>query len=289
MTNQAHDVTGMEELQPHQAALTGVCLTIPQEYQQISCKAVDLCPDPRHGQSNWPEMISYELKKEDDQPIVAYRGNSRWIRQAKQPGKQNEIDMAGNLRHKGVYIITGGLGGIGLSLASHLAETVQAKLVLLSRTGLPDKLRANDDAIKKLKAVEELEKAGAEVLVLQADISDEAELQKALQTAESRFGQAIHGVIHAAGIPDGKVIHARTLDDERQMAKAKITGTALLRKALKNKQPDFFFICSSLVSFLGAGAKSATLHQTHSWTAMLTHAEKKAKTWCRLTGTVGNK
>lgn len=46
VTNQAHDVTGMEDLQPHQAALTGVCLTIPQEYQQISCKAVDLCPDP---------------------------------------------------------------------------------------------------------------------------------------------------------------------------------------------------------------------------------------------------
>ncbi|MCY7979658.1 type I polyketide synthase [Bacillus inaquosorum] len=255
VTNQAHDVTGMEDLQPHQAALTGVCLTIPQEYKQISCKAVDLCPDPRLGQSSWPEMISYELKKEDDQPIVAYRGNSRWIRQAKQPGKQDEIDMAGNLRHKGVYIITGGLGGIGLSLASHLAETVQAKLVLLSRTGLPDKLRENDDTAKKLKAVEELEKAGAEVLVLQADISDEAELQKALQTVESRFGQAIHGVIHAAGIPDGKVIHARTPDDERHMAKAKITGTALLRKALRNKQPDFFFICSSLVSFLGAGGQ----------------------------------
>ncbi|WP_343311472.1 type I polyketide synthase [Bacillus atrophaeus] len=257
VTNQAHDVTGMEDLQPHQAALTGVCLTIPQEYKQISCKTVDLCPHPRHGQSGWAEIISYELTKEDDQPVVAYRGNSRWIRRAKQAVKQDEMDMTDNLRYKGVYFITGGLGGIGLSLASYLAEKVQAKLVLLSRTSLQDMEVAENGTAesRKLKAVAELEKLGSEVLVLQADVSDEAELQNALQKAKYRFGQDIHGVIHAAGVPDGKVIQARTPDDEWHMAKAKIAGTALLRKAFRDKQPDFFLLCSSLVSFLGAGGQ----------------------------------
>ncbi|KAA6447680.1 type I polyketide synthase [Bacillus swezeyi] len=262
ITNQGHDVTGAETLQPGQAALTGVCLTIPQEYKHIRCRNIDLCLDQDDvDDGDWPLFISYELTKEDDEPVVAYRGKSRWVRRAKQVIKPDDAPLDSKLKQNGVYLITGGLGGMGLTLATHLAEKVQAKLVLISRTPVPKRelwpqAAAEETAqAAKIQKLRELEKLGAELLILQADVSEEAELQKALQEAADRFGSDINGVIHSAGTADGKVIQARTSADERDMIKAKITGTTVLRKALQNRTTDFFMLCSSLVSFLGAGGQ----------------------------------
>ncbi|MFP3394581.1 hypothetical protein SB782_38055, partial [Brevibacillus sp. SIMBA_076] len=76
VTSQAHDVIGIEKVDPLQATLTGLALTIPQEYQHIECQHIDLCQDTK---ANWPLFLSYEIAMHDQEAVVAYRVSSRWI------------------------------------------------------------------------------------------------------------------------------------------------------------------------------------------------------------------
>lgn len=259
VTNQAHDVIGMEKVNPLQATCTGLALTIPQEYQHIACQHVDLCQETK---ADWPLFLSYEIAMHDQEAVVAYRGNSRWGRKASSTPLSKKESSTQPFRTHGIYLLTGGMGGIGFTLAQHLAETYQAKLVFLSRSQIRerpawDELRDADgkeaETVKKLMTLEEL---GADVLTIHGDVSDKDAVQKAVELAHTTFGD-LHGVIHAAGEADGKIIQARTADDEIRMCQAKINGTYVLDEALKNETLDFFLLCSSLVSFLGAAGQVA--------------------------------
>ncbi|MEH7633894.1 type I polyketide synthase [Bacillus pumilus] len=259
VTNQAHDVIGMEKVNPLQATCTGLALTIPQEYQHIACQHVDLCQETK---ADWPLFLSYEVAMHDQEAVVAYRGSSRWVRKASSTPLSKEKSSAQPFRTHGIYLLTGGMGGIGFTLAQHLAETYQAKLVFLSRSQIRerpawDELRDADgkeaETVKKLMTLEEL---GADVLTIHGDVSDKDAVQKAVELAHTTFGD-LHGVIHAAGEADGKIIQARTADDEIRMCQAKINGTYVLDEALKDETLDFFLLCSSLVSFLGAAGQVA--------------------------------
>ncbi|RAU04325.1 polyketide synthase [Bacillus pumilus] len=259
VTNQAHDVIGMEKVNPLQATCTGLALTIPQEYQHIACQHVDLCQETK---ADWPLFLSYEVAMHDQEAVVAYRGNSRWVRKASSTPLSKEESSTQPFRTHGVYLLTGGMGGIGFTLAQHLAETYQAKLVFLSRSQIRERsawgeLRDADgkeaETVKKLMVLEEL---GADVQTVHGDVSDKDAVQKAIQLAHTSFGD-LHGVIHAAGEADGKIIQARTADDEIHMCQAKINGTYVLDEALKDETLDFFLLCSSLVSFLGAAGQVA--------------------------------
>ncbi|MFX0111904.1 type I polyketide synthase [Bacillus pumilus] len=259
VTNQAHDVIGMEKVNPLQATCTGLALTIPQEYQHIACQHVDLCQETK---ADWPLFLSYEVAMHDQEAVVAYRGNSRWVRKASSTPLSKEESSTQPIRTHGVYLLTGGMGGIGFTLAQHLAETYQAKLVFLSRSQIRERsawheLRDADgkeaETVKKLMTLEEL---GADVLTVHGDVSDKDAVQKAIQLAHTSFGD-LHGVIHAAGEADGKIIQARTADDEIRMCLPKINGTYVLDETLKDETLDFFLLCSSLVSFLGAAGQVA--------------------------------
>ncbi|MFX0571926.1 SDR family NAD(P)-dependent oxidoreductase [Bacillus pumilus] len=259
VTNQAHDVIGMEKVNPIQATCTGLALTIPQEYQHIACQHIDLCQETK---ADWPLFLSYEVAMHDQDAVVAYRGNSRWGRKASSTPLSKEESSTQPIRTHGVYLLTGGMGGIGFTLAQHLAETYQAKLVFLSRSQIRERsawheLRDADgkeaETVKKLMTLEEL---GADVQTVHGDVSDKDAVQKAVELAHTSFGD-LHGVIHAAGEADGKIIQARTADDEIRMCQAKINGTYVLDEALKDETLDFFLLCSSLVSFLGAAGQVA--------------------------------
>jgi NAD(P)-dependent dehydrogenase (short-subunit alcohol dehydrogenase family)/acyl carrier protein len=164
------------------------------------------------------------------------------------------------LREQGVYLITGGLGGIGLTLAEYLAETVQARLVLVSRTSLPDRAdwadleaaRPQDNHVAgTVRLLRKLEALGSEVLVITADTTDAGQMQTALDRVKERFG-ALHGVIHAAGVPGGGLIQLKTPEMVRAVQAPKLEGVMVLDSVLEGHKLDFFVLCSSLTSVLGA-------------------------------------
>ncbi|PZM62999.1 type I polyketide synthase [Paenibacillus dendritiformis] len=245
VTSYMQEVTGDERLQPEQAAAIGACLVIPQEYGHVRCRSIDIADSLRQSeperQQALAERLHAEIAAPSDDLFVAYRGAHRWVQKyARLPAP-----AAGTgLRKHGVYLITGGLGGIGLTLAEHLAKTVQAKLILVGRSGM------DGEGAAKRGALDELERYGSEVLVCKADVSDEARMKQVAAEALSRFG-AIHGVIHAAGISDGALIQRRTRETDERALAAKVNGTRVLDRVLAGMGLDFLVLCSSLTTALG--------------------------------------
>lgn len=151
-------------------------------------------------------------------------------------------DRPARLRERGVYLITGGLGGVGLALARHLARTVRARLVLCGRTAADSRAAAGLTA--------ELTALGAEVAVVGADVTDAGDVRAAVDHALSRFG-TLHGVVHAAGVLRDGLIAGKSAADVRAVLAAKVTGTRLLYGATRDLGLDFLVLCSSTAAAWG--------------------------------------
>ncbi|MFG6449091.1 SDR family NAD(P)-dependent oxidoreductase [Roseateles sp. BYS180W] len=239
------DVTGAEVLRPEKATLHGPCKVIPQEYPQLACRLIDIVAPAARSDAEraLARQIALEIEGGTGVELVAYRGAHRWIRDYEpllgHPGNDSGGDVP--LRKHGVYLITGGLGGIGLAFARHLALNWQARLVLVGRGAPDDAQRAELSAF---------EAAGAEVLALQADVADERGLRETLAVARAHFG-AIDGAIHAAGVAGGGRIAQRDRAAIERVLAPKLDGTLNLLDALGDDAADFVLLCSSLTAATG--------------------------------------
>jgi acyl transferase domain-containing protein/acyl carrier protein len=254
VTSNVYDVTGDETLHPAKATVVGLCKVIPQEFPHITCQHIDTV-----GTAD--AYLLAELLNAPDEPVVAYRGNSRRV-QTFEPTRVEALPATPRLRQNGVYLITGGLGGLGLLLSNYLARTTQARLVLTGRSGMPSRetwdawLASHDEADRlsqRIRSVRALEAAGAEVLVLKADVTDRAQMQQALELTQEHFG-ALHGVIHAAGVVDSSAF--THLNDSGRTAceqhiQPKVYGTLALQEVLQGRTLDFCMLMSSISAMLG--------------------------------------
>ncbi|MFP2925792.1 beta-ketoacyl synthase N-terminal-like domain-containing protein [Pyxidicoccus sp. 3LG] len=262
VANHVAEVLGDEALHPVKSALLGACKVIPQEYMGLWSRCVDVVlPAPgRLGELAGP--LLHELRQPEGGVLVAYRGRHRF-EQATQPFRM-EVPEDGKARLKegGVYLLAGGLGGIGLCLAGHLARTVRAKLVLTGRSPFPTREQwgtwlaeheGSDATSQRIHQLREMERQGAQVHVEQADVADLARMRAVVHEALRRFGR-IDGVIQAAGVLDeGGLIQGRTPDSLRPYLSARVHGTLVLQRVLEGQPLDFFLLCSTL---------GTELHQT---------------------------
>lgn len=240
VANHLYDITGDESLCPEKATVLGSCKVIPQEYPHLSCRQVDVVL-PASGTENLAVQLIAELTTSDD-AIVAYRGNHRWVQTFEAIALEKAVSSKTRLRQGGVYLITGGMGGIGLVLAEYLAQTVQAKLILVGRSAPLAK--------EKIQKLQQLEALGVEVLVLTADVANYQQMHSAIAQSLERFGE-IHGVIHAAGIAGAGMIQLKTPEIAKSVFAPKLKGTLVLNDVLKDVKLDFLVLCSSLSSILG--------------------------------------
>ncbi|MDF5730142.1 MAG: SDR family NAD(P)-dependent oxidoreductase [Rhizonema sp. PD38] len=263
ISNNVQEVIGVEVLFPEKATILGPIKVISQEYPNISCSHIDVIV-PESGSSQEQKIIDQlleEIKAKSADQAIAYRGFHRWT-QTFEPIQLDESQEV-RLRKGGVYLITGGLGGIGLVLAEHLAETLQAKLILIGRSAFPPPeeweqwLSTHDDQdsiSRKIRKIQELEKLGAEVLVIIADVANQQQMQIAIARTKKRFG-VIHGVIHAAGNIGEmtfRTIEQTSYIECEQQFKPKINGLLVLKKVLQEeKELEFCLLLSSLSSVLG--------------------------------------
>ena len=141
VSNHLFDVTGEEKLRPEKATILGPCKTIPQEYPNIACLLIDL--GGLENGTNQPigmtDRLLAEIMAESANALVAYRRKRRWVQTFEALPLTVPLNGQPRLRDGGVYLITGGLGGIGLTLAEYLAQTAGAKLVLVGRSSFPDR------------------------------------------------------------------------------------------------------------------------------------------------------
>jgi acyl transferase domain-containing protein len=241
VSNNLQEVTGEETLCPEKATLLGPCRVITQEYQNIVCRSVDvIVPERTHQREVLVDSLLEEFGGDSPDRVIAYRGRHRWVQDFEQIQFDETDEIPGKLRERGVYLITGGMGGMGLELAQYLAGAVRARLVLVGRTPL-----AADDG--KIRAIED---AGGEVLLAAADVTDETRIREVVAEARERFGE-FNGVIHAAGVPGAGIIQIKTPAMAANVLAAKVTGTRVLERVLEGVQLDFFVMCSSRSAILG--------------------------------------
>ncbi|MGD1807090.1 SDR family NAD(P)-dependent oxidoreductase [Dapis sp. BLCC M126] len=265
VSNNMQDVTGNEILSPEKSTILGPVKVISQEYFNFSCRCIDVAlPDIGSKQEKiLIEHLITELTATSSAQIIAYRGKSRWVENFELfPLKSQTKSPQQKLKEQGVYLITGGLGGIGIVLAEFLAKTVQAKLILIGRSTFPERdnwsewVKSHDeqDSIsQKIQKLQEFETYGAEVLVLSADVSDFQKMELVIEKAEKKFGK-INGVIHAAGMVTGNSINAIQNIGKAECQPqfmSKIYGTLVLGKLLKDREIDFCLLMSSISSILG--------------------------------------
>ena len=127
------EVTGDESIRAEKATLVGPCRVIPLEYPHVQCRSIDLA----HPGAHTVTMLLNELASGAADAFVAYRNGYRWTPAQLRAPLAPVDDVPRRLRRGGVYLVTGGLGGIGLALAGYLADACVAKLVLVTRSGLP--------------------------------------------------------------------------------------------------------------------------------------------------------
>jgi len=258
VTNNLHDVSG-EEFYPEKATVLGLCKVIPQEYLNITCRSVDVVVPAETRQEHLIDQLMAELTIESSDLVVAYRGNYRWVQTFEPVRLEAPLSSRTRLRSGGIYLIAGGLGGIGLILAEYLAQTVQARLVLIGRSNFPERDSwsqwlathdEQDDVSRKIRKVQALEALGAEILVVSADVANQEQMQAVITQTYERFG-ALHGVIHAAGVREINTIQEISRTECERQFQPKVNGLFVLEKVLQGRELDFCLLVSSLSSVLG--------------------------------------
>lgn len=261
IANNIHEVSGTEQLYPEHSTILGPCKVIPQEYTNISCRVIDIelteQPNPR-----LMTQLKEELYLPGAEPVVCLRGGKRWVKYYEQVRLEKKEGASSKLKQNGVYVITGGTGGIGLELAAHLAKTRKAKLALIHRSFFPKRedwekwlsSHSEEDSISmKIHKLLDVEKFAGGLVLEQADVSDIEKMSEAVKRIEEKF-EHINGVVHAAGTLSNDAFHSVTetgKQQSEQQFKAKLYGTVVLDQIFKEKELDFCLLMSSISSVLG--------------------------------------
>ncbi|MDX2939092.1 type I polyketide synthase [Streptomyces ipomoeae] len=278
VTGGSYQVTGDDKVAPVQALVTGPVKTIPLEYPRISVRHLDLAAVPsRAALPRAVAAVARECAGPGARPggplTVALRGGRRWVPSYERVDASAEPDPETLLRRQGVYLITGGLGGIGTALAERLAADCAARLVLVGRTGLParddwDDLLADPatapELARRIRSVRDLEAAGAEVMVAAADLARRDEVDKVVKRTLGRFGR-IDGVFHAAGLPGEGLMALKSPEAVARVLTPKTDGTEALLAALEGQSPDFVVLFSSITAVTGGGPGQADYCSANAW------------------------
>jgi len=266
VSNCLQSVSGLEEIHAEKATLLGACRVVPMEYPNLAVRSVDI---------EWPgldtvEQIIAEAAVQAPPQVVAYRGPRRWVEAFESIALPSTTNA--HLREGGVYLITGGLGGIGLTLANYIANESRSLLVLVGR-------HRPDEKSPKWKQIAAIEQAGSEVMVCEADVAKAEDMREVFEQVKLRFGP-LNGVIHAAGIASHGLIAERSTAAIEQVLAPKIAGTLVLHELLRDSQLDFFVCCSSLASILG-GISQCDYSAANAF--LDAYAQREAKRRDRLT------
>jgi acyl transferase domain-containing protein/acyl carrier protein len=252
------EVSGEDRIEPGKALLLGPSILISRELKGVDCRSVDLAAPTRLPERELAVRLLQEALTETDDQQVAWRGLKRWAWSYSNVPIELSAKKPAVLKEGGTYLITGGLGGIGLTTAEELMKTCRANLVLISRTPVPDRaewpaILASDNGdgavrgrIERLLALESL---GGAVMVSSCDVSHEDALRGVVAEATERFGR-IDGVFHSAGVAGGSMLAVRTREAASRVLAPKVAGTLALHRVLGD-EADFMVLFSSITSVVG--------------------------------------
>lgn len=231
-----------EEVSLAQAPLWGFARTLAVEHPELGCTRIDLSPAPT---SDEVLVLGRELRAADGEVEVALRPEGRYVARLSRSTILSAVDKA-PVRADASYLITGGLGGLGLSVARWLVEQGARSLILVGRRDPSEDARAR---------LAELDRAGVSVLVVRADVSRREDVAAVMADLDAH-APPLAGVVHAAGVIQDRTILEL---DEPQFLRAlepKVFGAWNLHTATEARPLDFFVLYSSAASILGSAGQA---------------------------------
>jgi acyl transferase domain-containing protein/acyl-CoA synthetase (AMP-forming)/AMP-acid ligase II/acyl carrier protein len=231
---------GAGDVSVAQAPLLGLGRVIAMEHPELRCARLDLDPTPPAGEV---EALLAELLADDREEEVALRAAGRRVaRLVRRPPPAPAGPPAG-IRADGAYLVTGGLGGLGSSVAGWLARHGAGHLVLVGRSGAA--------TVAQQAAVAALQAGGTRVTVVRADVADRAQVARLLADLAAS-GTPLRGIVHAAGLLDGGMLLQQAPARLRAVMAPKVLGALHLDALTRDLPLDFFVLYASVSGLLGS-------------------------------------
>jgi polyketide synthase PksN len=251
---------------PIESAVVGFFKTLTLENPRYLAKVVDVQRGPEDSGELPPSLIAgliwNELHDQDwTEHEIRYRRHGEGNRQeharyisglVSNPPVGRKLSTL-PLKQQGVYVITGGLGGLGFIFAEYLARNFEAKLVLVGRSGPKP---GHEERLSRLRD------CGGEVLVLKADVSQLEDMEMVVGEAKTRFLE-INGVIHAAGMNRDAFILKKTKEEMDAVLAPKVYGAINVDLATSGENLDLFVLFSSVAGVMGNIGQSDYAYANH--------------------------
>lgn len=239
------------------SVVQGPFKVLPQECPNFSTKCIDTT-DSFHGKTLLAAITSVPSGT-----MTALRDgvlHNQIFRRVQVPDK---MSIECRIRHKGTYLITGGLGDIGLTLAGYLCKEFNATVYVTGRTPFPEPTTWNSETKydsktqRRIHQLKKLAEHGHKIRIIKSDASSLTEMKSVMETILSENGR-IDGIIHAAGIVGdasfntiAESVSEAGIRKNHDQFLPKTKGIEVLAELLVDKDFDFCMICSSLSPILG--------------------------------------
>ena len=249
-----------DEVAYENGSILGLIKSLPREIPWLDCVHIDL---PVGAVEENAGYILQEMPVLQRQPEVVYRQGQRLIPRLEKANLPQQEKQALPFKMGGMYLISGGLGGIGVEIARYLLTEYQARLLLIGRTALPARdtweahLAKGDRVADRIQSYLSLEQLEGKIRYEACDIGDLAQLQQLTEQAKREWQGELNGVIHLAGLAPERLLLEETRETLATTLRPKVVGTWALHQLVKH-QPDCLFISfSSLISFFGGATVGA--------------------------------
>ena len=242
---------------PEKATILGPARVIPRELPGITVSALDLTlPSKRASLAPLTDAVIEELLAPPNSSLAALRGTRRYALGLKPVTLPEATPTVPDGAH---VLITGGFGGIGLTIAEDLITRHGAKITLIARRTLPDRALwsrhlashdASDPLARRILALQRLEALGGQVLVAPADVCNVEDMRAAVGMGVAKFGR-VQAVIHAAGVVDDGPLMTRTPAEVEEVFAPKLHGTLVLDGLFPDGSVDLMVLFSSTSTVTG--------------------------------------
>lgn len=243
VTRGAQSVTEGDVVSPWQTRFWGFGRTLQVEHPGQLGGCIDLDSGTDNNADNIRLLVDV-LNRSDHETELAFRNGNRYLARLTRPAAaQTTLELKLELREDASYLVTGGVGALGLQVAQFLATSGATHLLLTGRSGV-----STDD---QRTAIHALEDAGVKVEVVAADIGDASDVARLLAMAPN-----LRGIVHAAGVLDDGMLMQQSAERFRAVASPKVDGAWHLHTQTLDHKLDFFVLFSSVASVIGSPGQS---------------------------------
>lgn len=260
LTNRLN-VTSMSQQEPHKTPILAAVKVIPKEYLNVQAQLIDVdyLDLPQHRANQFNQCIQEMLKPTYSEEEILLRGVTRSIRAYVKTPVQNALRPFPGPKESHVIFITGGLGQLGLDIATYFSHLPGVKLALISRRVFPscekwssivDDSSQDETQRSIITRLQQMRSHGCDVQVFSADVGQKESLLDVMTQVELTLGR-ITGVIHAAGETLNGIIAMKSEVSLAESYHAKVYGSYHLCELFAEHSLKFMILCSSMNAIIG--------------------------------------